>query len=309
MKELYDCSVIGGGPSGLTAALTLVRAKRRIIIFDSSNGRNSSSAHSHNYLTRDGTSTHEMKELGKAEILRYSTANFKNAQVNKITKNQDVFQLITDDGVYNTKKIIFATGARDVFPTIDGFDQFWGKSLFSCPYCDAYEFSDKPIIIISENPSLLYSFSKKMLNWTKDIVVCTNGKKALTDKQRESLLQRGYKISDQEVKCLKGCNGALERVEFMDGTSVKVCGGVMAPTRVEPGSTLPASLGCSMNAFGITTDVLGKTNVGGVFAAGDNVHSHLSQVSIACASGSKAAIGVNTELSEEEFNLYRVSKL
>ncbi|TCN20510.1 thioredoxin reductase [Mesobacillus foraminis] len=298
---MLDCVIVGGGPAGLNAALVLGRARRKVVLFDSNSPRNAVTHESHGFITRDGIKPSEFRKIAHHDIAKYPSVMIRNEKITDVKKKGMLFELVTEEGeCIQAKKVILATGLKEIHPSVDNLMNYYGKSLFSCPYCDGWELKDLPLIVLTEFPHAFH-FVKIVYNWSKDLIVCTNGHKVLTTEQKEVLQRKGIKVSEQKIKTLVGENGFLESVIFEDGQEVKRNGGFVTPQWIQA-SHLGQSLGCEINQLGgIITDELGRTNIEGVYAAGDTSVIAPSQVIIAAAEGSKAAIGVNTDLTQDEF--------
>ncbi|WP_028552689.1 NAD(P)/FAD-dependent oxidoreductase [Paenibacillus sp. UNC451MF] len=298
---LYDCAIIGGGPAGLNAALVLGRARRNVIVYDSNKPRNAVTHESHGFLTRDGVKPAEFRRIAQSEIVRYPSVHMQQAEVNVINRTYTGFEVITAQGErVEARKIILATGLKEVFPEIRGLSHFYGKSLFNCPYCDGWELRDKPLIIVAEGPHLFHG-SKLISNWSRDLIICTNGHRSLTPEQIGLLEHKGMRVMQQPITSFEGKDGQLEHVVFADGTRVRREGGFVTPKWVHA-APFGERLGCFTNDMGgIVTDGFGRTNVKDVYAAGDASVVAPSQLIIAAAEGSRAAIGLNGDLTEEMF--------
>lgn len=300
-----DVAVIGGGPAGLNAALVLGRARKNVAIIDNDKPRNGVTHASHGFITRDGITPAEFRRIGYEEVLRYPTVQHRRDEVIGIartgTGDGAGFNIaMSSGGELHARRIILAAGFREVLPDIEGLKEMYGKSLFVCPFCDGWELRDKPLVLLSELPAAFHA-SKLMLNWSRDLVVCTNGAEQLTSEQRRVLEARGIRIVDTPVASLSGRDGMLERVHFADGTSIERSGGFIGPTML-PNAVFGESLGYEPSAMGgIETDELGRTSAPGVYAAGDSAYAMPSQLIYAAASGSKAAMAIMADLLEEEW--------
>jgi thioredoxin reductase len=300
---LFDSAIIGGGPAGLNAALVLGRARRNIILFDNNKPRNAVTHESHGFITRDGANPGEFRQIAHDELSRYPSIEFKNDEVTSVTKNEVSFDLMTSGGEkYQSKTIIISTGLKDVLPDIDNISKFYGKSLFNCPYCDGWELRDRPLVVIIEDQKHVIHYVQTVYNWSKDLVVCTNGK-VISDSEQKSLLQnKGIKIIEQRIKTLVGQDGLMEQIVFENGETMSRKDGFVLPQLIQS-SGFGKQLGCENNLMGgIATDSSGRTNIQGVYAAGDASVIAPSQLIYAAAEGSRAAVGVNTDLIQQEFS-------
>ncbi|UFT99953.1 NAD(P)/FAD-dependent oxidoreductase [Radiobacillus kanasensis] len=300
---LLDCVVIGGGPAGLNASLVLARGKKNVILFDEDKPRNAVTHESHGFITRDGIKPTVFKQSAKKDLMKYPNISIHNQRVTEIKKEDKSFIIHTHDGnSYRSRKVILATGLKDVMPEIEGIHNFYGVSLFSCPFCDGWELRDRALVVI---PTAEHAFhiTKMIFNWSNDIVVCTNGTKMFSTEQIELLTKKNIKVLEDDILALDGDQGQLEKILFKNGEEIAREGGFVT-TRLEQASSLAQKLGCSMNKMGgVEIDSLGRTNIEGIYASGDNSLSGPPQLINAASEGSKAAMGVISDLIYEDFNL------
>jgi thioredoxin reductase len=304
---LFDCAIIGGGPAGLNAALILGRARRNVILFDNNNPRNAVTQESHGFITRDGIKPKEFREIAHEEIGRYSSVVYARREVTSVIKNNNsnepLFELLTleNNERYQSKTIIISTGLRDILPSIDNISDYYGRSLFHCPYCDGWELRDKPLVVIIGEQVQGFHFIQTIYNWSKDLVVCTNGTVFQNTEQKDLLQRKGIKIIENKIKNFVGENRQMEKILFENGKSVSRKGGFVMPQLVQS-SDFGKQLGCQYNSLGgIAIDSFGRTNIPGVYAAGDASVIAPAQLIIAAAEGVRAAAGVNTDLTQKEF--------
>ncbi|WP_256757680.1 NAD(P)/FAD-dependent oxidoreductase [Cohnella sp. WQ 127256] len=298
---IYDCVIIGGGPAGLNAALVLGRARRRLALIDNNRPRNAVTHASHGFITRDGVTPGEFRRIAYEEIRRYPSVDILQTEVVSVRKIESGFELYDSSGLrVQSRKLIMATGVKEIFPEIEGFYPLYGKSLFNCPYCDGWELRDQPLVIVSEYPTVFHT-AKILLNWSKDLVVCTNGQASLSDEQKNWLQLKGIAVKEQLISAFIGQNGRLEHVRFADGTQVPRAGGFVMPKFVQ--STLFGErLGCEKTeSGGIRTDEKGRTSIPGLYVAGDASTFMPSQLVFAAADGSRTAMSVNMDLTEEDY--------
>ncbi|MBB3111226.1 thioredoxin reductase [Paenibacillus phyllosphaerae] len=297
----YDCAIVGGGPAGLNAALVLGRSRRGTILLDNNKPRNAVTHASHGFLTRDGVRPADFRRMAQEEIRGYPSVVTKECEITHIARLTDGFLVSTAQGEYvQASKIILATGLKESFPDIPGFTELYGRSLFNCPYCDGYEMQDQPIVLVSEGASA-YHTAKLLLNWSRNLVVCTNWHANLSPDQQQQLYRQGVQVNMMPIDAFVGSEGQLAGVRFKDGSFIQRSGGFVTP-RLSQRSDFGEQLGCARTEFGgIVTDSYGRTSVPGVYAAGDSALVMPSQLIIAAAEGSRAAMGVNSDLIEEWF--------
>ncbi|AQQ51880.1 NAD(P)/FAD-dependent oxidoreductase [Planococcus lenghuensis] len=299
---IYDCAIIGGGPAGLNAALVLGRSRRNVVLFDGDNGRNLVTREAHGFLTRDGIKPEELKRIASEEIDKYDSVNQVKKRVAAIKRISDTdYELITEDGeVFHSIKLLLATGLQEELPDVPKIWDFYGKSLYSCPYCDGWEVRDQPLAVIADKS--VFTVAKKLYTWSRDIVICTNGEGDISEEDRTRLAEKEIRIIEQPIADLQGADGQLEKIVFADGTSIDRRYGFITPY-MKPASNFGEQLGCEVNAHGgIVTDKYRRTSVWNIYAAGDASHIVPSQLIIAAGEGSAAALGIDGDLTNEYFD-------
>lgn len=300
--NVFDCIVIGGGPSGLSASLTLGRARRNIALFDDGTNRNKVTHESHGFITRDGIKPQEFKEMALKELENYPSISYFNTTITEVMKDIESERYIVktkDEKEFVTEKIILATGIQEIF-SVQGVRQYYGKSLFSCPYCDGWELRDQPLIIIAEKEEQVLHMAKLIYNWSKDIVVLTNGVK-LSDEGVQELQKHQIQIKTEPIKNLIGDDGNLRKVELCSGETLIRSAGFVVPSFYRP-NQFAETLGCDVQENGsVVTDGVGRTSQKNIYIAGETEKSRPSSLIISAADGNKAAISVNTDLTMERF--------
>lgn len=299
-NNIFDVIIIGGSYAGLSAAMTLGRSGRNVLIIDSGNPCNKQTPHSHNFITQDGETPAAIIIKTKAQLSKYDTIHFHNGFAVEAVKADNGFNITTEAGeVFAGKKILFTTGVKDEMPAIPGFAECWGISALHCPYCHGYEVKDKTIAVIA-NGDMGYEFSKLISNWTNDLTLLTNGKSLLTEEQTTTIRQHNIAIIEKEIQSLEHTNGHLHTIIFADDSSVKLSA-VFARVAFKQHCDIPATLGCVFTETGyIQVDDFHKTNLPGIFAAGDNTTMFRS-VASAVAAGNKAGAIINKELIDDHF--------
>ncbi|AJS58592.1 NAD(P)/FAD-dependent oxidoreductase [Paenibacillus sp. IHBB 10380] len=298
---IYECAIIGGGPAGLNAALILGRARRSVAIIDNNRPRNAVTHASHGFITRDGVTPAEFRRIALEEVKSYPLVDHLQNEVVSVDTTQFGFELVDSAGLHlQARKLILATGVKEIYPDIEGFYPLYGKSLFNCPYCDGWELQDQPLVVVSEYPNLFHT-AKLLLNWSENLVVCTNGKASLSDEHKKQLQSKDIVVMELPIAAFIGQNGQLEHVRFADGTQIPRAGGFVTPKFVQ---SVPFAerLGCGVTASGgIKTDGKGRSAIPGLYIAGDTSYVAPSQVVFAAADGSQTAMSVNMDLTEEDF--------
>ena len=299
-NQQFDVIIVGGSYSGLAAAMALGRALRKVLVIDSGKPCNRQTPHSHNFLTQDGKSPKEIAALGKQQVVQYNTVQFFNGLATKGVKINNGFEIHTDTGKqFTARKLIFASGIKDIMPDIPGFAESWGISVLHCPYCHGYEVKNLPTGILG-NGDYGFEFSALISNWTKDLTLYTNGKSTLTTEQAAKLQQHNIAIIEDEIDQLKHHNGYLQQVLFKEGNSASVKA-IYTRTPFIQHCSVPEMLGCQLNDDGyIKVDLAQKTSLHGVFACGDNT-TRIRTVANAVAMGTTAGMMLNKELIEQEF--------
>lgn len=296
---LLDCAIIGGGPAGLSAALVVGRGRKQVIVFDDELPRNRVTQESHGFITNDGMTPFEIRRAGEADLQKYPNIKIKRSRIVDIQKKEERFTLLTHEGDrFEAKKIILATGLQDILPEIEGIHDVYGKTLFSCPFCDGWELKDKALALIAENQRALH-MAKLLSNWTKDLIVFTNGH-VLAEEDKVLLTAHSIQVIDVPIVSIDQDNGQLRSLQLANGETVEREGGFVA-SEFKQSAPFAEKLGCQMTKnTGIETDILGRTTVSGVFACGDNLGGP-AQLVLAAAAGSQAGMGVIHELVQEEF--------
>lgn len=300
-NDIYDCIIVGAGSAGLSAALNLGRARRRVLICDKGNPRNAPAAHSHGFFTRDGTNPLELLDIGREQLKNYKTVEFQSVSVKEIKRSGAQFEAIFDDGaVKKARRILFAFGVKDEYPAIENFDKFWGKTVFHCPFCHGYEVRDEPLAAVG-NGEAGVSMAALLKSWSADLILCTNGKAELSAEQRKTLAKHNVPVREEKILRFEGTGGQLETIVFETGEKL-VRKGVLIRPKQHLRSDLAEKLGCEITDSGfVKVADFNQTTVKGVYAAGD-VTSPMQSISVAVAQGALAAgLGINHSLNQEDF--------
>jgi thioredoxin reductase len=301
---MFDLIIVGGSTAGLTAALTLGRFRRKVLVLDSGQPANRFSHASHNFFTRDGVPPTELLAIAREQLAAYPSVTFRSIAAESITGQDGAFRVrLADGSEAQGRKILLATGLKDSFPHLEGAEQFWGKGLYHCPYCDGWEQRDKRIVIIGDaTPSPRWPLLAHLLHRLSDqVTFCTNGhgEISLTPEDRASFAAHNITVIDIPVQGLGGHDGILDHILLADGQRVPCESVFTHPLSVQQAS-LAESLGCALSDAGfVLIDDKGQTNVPGVYAAGDTT-TPMRQLVQASYQGSVAAANINMTLLMED---------
>lgn len=297
-KEKYEVIIIGGSYAGLSAALALGRSLRKVVIIDAGMPCNKQTPHSQNFLTQDGVRPDIIASKAKEQVLNYTTVTFKQDSVVSGKKVTTGYVVKTKSGEeLEAKKLIFATGVKDIMPDIDGFSECWGISVIHCPYCHGYEFRNKKTAILANGERATH-LSLLVKNLTDKVTVLTNGIAEFDVEQMKRLENESIEITESKPVALEHENGYINSLIFENGDKVNY-DVLYAAIPFTQHSTIPENLGCELTEQGhIKVDMFQKTSVNGIFACGDN-SSMLRSVANAVSTGNIAGAMANNELVEE----------
>lgn len=288
----FEVIIIGGSYAGLSSALTLARARRRVLVIDEGIRRNRFARHSHGFLTEDGTPPEEIAAKAKAQILRYPTVTWLDARADSAAGITDQFRVTAGEQEHQARRLILATGVVDVLPKIDGVAERWGDSIFHCPYCHGYELDLGRIGVVATSQIAMHQ-AMMLPDWGETTLLLNDAFEPDAE-QRAALAQRGTAV---EAGAITGLSGRAD-VRLADGRLLPFDGLFVAPFP-RLASDLAEQLGCAIDdtPFGqsIRTDGMKATTVAGVFAAGDAARA-AGNVTFAVADGSMAALAAHRSL-------------
>jgi thioredoxin reductase len=299
-NNTYGVIIIGGSYSGLSAAMSLGRSLRHVLVIDSGLPCNRQTPHSHNFITHDGEKPAIISAKAKTQVDFYDTVEFYNGLAISAMKTESGFEIETQSGkIFTAKKLLFATGVKDLLPQIPGFVECWGISVLHCPYCHGYEVKKEKTAIVA-NGDMGFEFAKMISNWTKDLRLITNGKSTLTLEQTQILKKHKVEIIEEEIDSLDHQNGNVQQIIFKNQSTIDVKA-IYFKAPFEQHCPLPETLGCELTEQGLLkVDAFQKTTIPGIFASGD-CHIQARSVALAVSSGSFAGAMINKELIDEEF--------
>ena len=295
--DSYDVVIVGAGPAGLSAALILGRCRRRVLICDTGLPRNRASHALHGFLTRDGIRPLEFLKIAREQLQPYQTIELCDIAVEEVQRTDAGFIINSD---ISCRKLLLATGVVDRLPEIDGLKEFYGRSVFHCPYCDGWEVRDRQIVIYGKGKNG-YGLALELTLWSGDLTLLTDGPTELSPDEITRLERQRINIYDTPIRRLIGSRGMLEEIEFTNDEKL-ACDAMFFSTGNDQHCKLAESLGCKFTDDGaVDTGDYEMTNVPGVYVAGDA--SKLVQLAIvAAAEGAKAAFAINQELLKEDLS-------
>ena len=306
MDERYDVVVVGGGAAGLSGALALSRARRRVLVIDAGTPRNAPAGHVHNYLGREGTPPGELLAAGRAEVTGYGGTIVAGA-VTSAERLDDGFRVALADGrTVEARRLLVTTGLVDELPDLPGVRELWGKDVLHCPYCHVWEVRDQAIGVLATGPFGVYH-ALLWRQWTADVTLFRHTGPEPTPDERAQLAARGIRVVDGEVAELEITDGRLRGVRMASGEVVPRQALVVAP-RFTARADLLVSLGletAEMEMHGtvvgsyVPSDLMGATAVPGVWVAG-NVANLQAQVIAAAGAGLNAGAAINADLIAED---------
>ncbi len=296
-KESFDVAIVGGSFAGVSAAMQLARARRRVLLIDAGKPRNRFAAHSHGFLGQDGQPPATIIGTARDQVLVYPTARYFQGEAVDARPARDGFDLDLSDGRSVTaQRIILATGVRDELPEIAGIQPRWGKSVFHCPYCDGFEIADRQLAVIA-NHAMSAHQAILIADWGP-VTYFTQGRFAPDAAERALMQTRGVAVIDTPVVELLGPGATIEAVRLANGDVIAIDAVFTAP-KTHMTSGLAEALDCSFDdgPMGplIRTDGMKQTTVDGVFAAGDAAAA-MSNATLASAAGVMAGVAAHRSL-------------
>lgn len=305
---MLDVIIIGGGPAGMSAALTLGRAHRTVLLIDSGEGRNAPADAVHNFITHDGTPPQTLRDLGHENLRHYPTVRTATTTADSVRRlADDHFEVRLADGeLVESRRLLLATGLRDELPDLQGLEALWGKSAFHCPYCHGFEAGGSRIAVLGAAPDRV-RLALHLSSFTDDIALCTGG--ASLEPVMQSVLEaNGIAVHCAPLARLEHEDTRLRRIVFDDGSSIER-DAVFIKTTLHQRADFAERLGCDDFPDGcVEVNEFAQTSVAGVYAAGDmarraTVPIPLAAVVAAAASGTVAGSVIDQDLVGVDFKL------
>ncbi|MFF7244592.1 NAD(P)/FAD-dependent oxidoreductase [Embleya sp. NPDC008237] len=298
--RVWDVVVVGGGAAGLSAALTLARVRRSVLVIDAGEPRNAPAAAAHGFLSRDGIAPLELLRLGREEVASYG-GRVESGRVSGVRREGAHLVVTTEDGVRaRARRLLVTTGLVDELPDVPGLAELWGRDVLHCPYCHGWEVRDAAVGVLATGPAAIHQ-ALMFRQLTSDVTLFLHTGGDPTDEQWEQLAALDIDVVDGEVRALEvDDRGRPARVRLASGESVAADALVVAPRFVARAGFL-AELGLAVHEhpMGMGVQLVvepgGFTGVEGVWAAG-NVTDLMASVPVAAASGVQTAAAINMDL-------------
>ena len=287
--DAYDAVIVGGGPAGLSAALVLGRANKRVLVIDEGRPANAVSQGVGGLLGHDRVKPAELRRDGRRQLEEHQNVSVRHGAVQDVEPAADGFVVTPADAApVRAHAIVLAHGLRYDPPPLPGVEALWGRSVFHCAFCDGWEVRDRPLALHGSGPGAVRS-ALLLAGWSNDVVLCTDG---APDPGGELLAAAGVRVRTEAISRLTGTDGRLTRIEFTHGAA-EPREALFVNTRRDQPNGLAATLGCEMTEAGtIVIDADGRTSVAGVYAAGDAATPHSRSVANAIGAGSRVAYAV-----------------
>ncbi len=298
--------VIGGAAAGLSAGLTLARARRRVTVIDGGRPRNAPAAGIHGLLGNENISPADYLAAGRAEAEGYG-AQIIHAQVTDARPIDDGFELRLEDGqTLRSRTLLVATGVTDDLPRIPGLAGHWGRSVLHCPYCHGWEVRDRRIGVLATSP-MAWMQALLFRQWSADLTLLTQNEQ-FDDDARALIESAGIaSVAGPVREVIDGPTGELAGVRLTDGTLIALDAlAVHAPVRANIGMLSGLGLPTTNSEMGTVVAAAedGSTTIPGVWAAG-NVRNPATQVATAAADGVAVAARLNMSLIFDDAALRR----
>jgi thioredoxin reductase len=293
-----DAVIVGGGPAGLSAALVLGRARRRVLVLDTDRPANAPSNAVGGLLAQGGVAPAQLRRAGREQLADHPTVELRGDEVLDVERTAEGLSVSLDGGAsVRTRALVVAHGLRCDPPPLPGVEALWGRSVFHCPFCDGWEVRDRPLAIHGSGPEAARS-AMVVAGWSRDVVLCTDGPARLNG-ERAALAQAGVRVREEPIRGLAGRGGRVERIDFASGPAEHRDILFVRTHRGQPNG-LAGALGCRLSPGDtIVVDGDGRTGVPGVYAAGDAATEHSRSVANAIGSGSRVAYAVTLDLVPE----------
>ncbi|MFP5353039.1 MAG: NAD(P)/FAD-dependent oxidoreductase [Actinomycetota bacterium] len=287
--DIEDVVVLGGGYAGLAAALWLGRYRRRTLVLDTGRTRNRAAQASHGYLGSDGLAPAEIRDRALADVARYETVRIEEAVATSVLRSEDGFEVSSSAGDFVARRLLLASGVKDVLPDIDGFGDLYGRHIFHCSCCDGYESTGQDVLAIGWGEHAA-GFALDLLEWGARVTLITNGQEFEGDRTCIAALDRNrIEIVEERVANFCVDDGRMTGATTDSGRTIPATRAFFS-IKHEPSNELARQIGCKLDDLGyVEVGPHGETTVEHVYAAGDLTPGE-QLVQTAAAEGAVAGI-------------------
>lgn len=278
----WDVLVVGRSFAGLSAALTLGRARRSVLVVGAGGPRNEAVAHAHGLLTRDHEDPNELVRTAEEQLERYPTVALLEARVAELapTGGAPGFRATFDGRTVTARLVVLATGANDDPPAIPGLAERWGRGVYTCPFCDGWEHQDEPLAVVGDPAWVPHLAGMLRAGWSDRVTAFAE----LAPDAAAALRDQGVAVDDREVARIEGDADRVEALVLGDGERVEVAA-VFSAAMPRANAHLATTLGAAVDEWGfLVTDEQRATTVPGLYAVGD-VRTRMHQMALAIADG------------------------
>ncbi|UTV58394.1 NAD(P)/FAD-dependent oxidoreductase [Burkholderia arboris] len=298
MDTHHEVIVVGGSFAGLSAAMQLARARRRVLVIDAGRPRNRFAEHAHGFFGQDGKPPAQIVVEATAQLAAYPTVQLIEGEARTAERdaNGRFHVTLADGGRASADRLILATGIRDELPALPGLAERWGVSVLHCPYCHGYEVSGQRLGVLATHPLSVHQ-AILIPDWGPTTWF-TQGVVEENDEEAALLAARGVRIARSPVVEILGDAPRIDALRLADGQVVPV-EALFIGARTDMASDLAQQLGCAFDegplGTAIRVDTWKQTSVAGVYAAGD-ASSLMTNATFASASGVAAGVGAHRSL-------------
>lgn len=293
-----DVVIIGAGPAGLTAGLNLVRARHSVVLVDTNRPRHAPTLHSHGMLGLDGIPPLELRRLGREQFLAYPGASHLTGRVASVGADLGVAVhglRGAPDCELRPRAVLVATGLTEVLPKVQNLRAYYGTALHSCIECDGYEKTGLALALIGESDDLAVR-ALEIAHWSPDLVVFTNGAAVVSESEERMLADAGIRLEREPIAEIAGERAIMTGVRLASGRVVPREAGFVRPEWLPQVDFLAATDAARDGAGRVVVDAGFRTDVSGLYAAGDVTAREPMQIAVAAGEGAIVARSIHLDL-------------